>query len=80
LRYKTQPIKSLRLTDDEGIPEGPDPWNIDMVNAETAANSGQGIYVAVLDTGLLSNYLDFFPEDRVDIKEEWGIVKQPVAE
>jgi subtilisin family serine protease len=74
LKYKAQPIKSLKLADDDGgIPQGPNPWNIDAVNAETATNNGQGIYVAILDTGLLSNYLDFFPEDRVDICEEWGI-------
>lgn len=43
-----------------------------MVDAETTDNTGEGIYVAVLDTGLLSNYLDFFPPGMVDIKEEWG--------
>lgn len=49
------------------------PWNLDIIDVETTSNDGEGIYVAVLDTGLLSNYLHFFPEDRVDIKEEWGI-------
>ena len=47
-------------------------WWIDIVDAELVANDGKGIYVAVLDTGLLSNYLSYFPPDRVDIKEEWG--------
>jgi len=47
-------------------------WWIDMVDADLVTNNGQGIYVAVLDTGLLSNYLDYFPADMVDIKEEWG--------
>jgi len=50
----------------------PVPWNVDMVNAEATANDGESIYVAVLDTGLMSNYLDFFPEGAVDIREEWG--------
>ena len=54
------------------LPEGTVPFNIDMVDAERLCNDGEGIYVAVLDTGLLTNYLDFFPEDMVDIKEEWG--------
>ncbi len=49
------------------------PFNLDMVDAETVSQTGEGVYVAVLDTGLLSNYLNFFPDDRVDIKEEWGI-------
>ena len=49
------------------------PFNVDMVDAEKVADKGDGIYVAVLDTGLLSNYLDFFPSSIVDIKEEWGI-------
>jgi len=55
------------------LPEGTVPFNVDMVDAEKVCNDGEGIYVAVLDTGMLSNYLDFFPEDMVDIKEEWGI-------
>ncbi|NWG11098.1 S8 family serine peptidase [Candidatus Bathyarchaeota archaeon] len=55
------------------LPEGTVPFNVDMVDAEGVCYDGEGIYVAVLDTGLLSNYLDFFPEGMVDIKEEWGI-------
>jgi subtilisin family serine protease len=55
------------------LPEGTVPFNVDMVDAEKTCQDGEGIYVAVLDTGLLSNYLDFFPESMVDIKEEWGI-------
>jgi len=55
------------------LPEGTVPFNVDMVDAEKVCNDGEGVYVAVLDTGLLSNYLQFFPEDMVDIKEEWGI-------
>jgi subtilisin family serine protease len=54
------------------IPEETVPFNVDMIDAEHLWNDGEGIYVAVLDTGLLSNYLDIFPEDKVDIKEEWG--------
>ncbi len=47
-------------------------WWIDMVDADLVQNDGEGIYVAILDTGLLSNYLTYFPEAMVDIKEEWG--------
>ncbi|UCG01304.1 MAG: S8 family serine peptidase [Candidatus Heimdallarchaeota archaeon] len=55
------------------IPEGTVPFNIDMIDAEDLSNDGEGIYVAVLDTGLLSNYLNFFPEGQVNVKEEWGL-------
>lgn len=54
-------------------PPGTVPFNVDMVDAEGLCETGEGVYVAVLDTGLLSNYLYFFPEGTVDIKEEWGI-------
>lgn len=51
----------------------PVPFNVDMVDAENVAQKGDGIYVAVLDTGLLSNYLTFFPPSMVSIKTQWGI-------
>jgi len=73
LMYNAEPVKLQEITSVEGSLEDPIPWNVDMVDAETTSNDGEGIYVAVLDTGLLSNYLDFFPEAMVDIKEEWGI-------
>lgn len=74
LKYGVNPVKTQELTAAEldATPSDPVPFNVDMVNAETARNDGTGIYVAVLDTGLLSNYLSFFPEGTVDIKEEWG--------
>jgi subtilisin family serine protease len=43
-----------------------------MVNAEAVSETGNGVYVAVLDTGLLSNYQYFFPPDRVSVKTAWG--------
>jgi subtilisin family serine protease len=75
LKYNVNPVKAQEISTAEldGTPADPTPYNVDMVDAETTSNTGEGIYVAVLDTGLLSNYLDFFPEDMVDIKEEWGI-------
>ena len=73
IRYRVNPGKVQEITNiEDGMPSDPIPFNVDMVNAETATNDGEGIYVAVLDTGLLSNYLDFFPASMVDIKEEWG--------
>ncbi|MBN1833220.1 MAG: S8 family serine peptidase [Deltaproteobacteria bacterium] len=47
-------------------------WNNDMIDTEKVAGgiNGEGVYVAVLDTGLKSNYRDYFPEER--IATEWG--------
>jgi subtilisin family serine protease len=50
----------------------PTPFNVDMVDAEKVPETGDGIYVAVLDTGMLSNYLTFFPPGQVKIKTQWG--------
>ncbi len=74
LKFGVEPFKAQEIStaDLDGTPADPTPYNVDMVNAETTTNQGDGIYVAVLDTGLLSNYLSFFPPGMVDIKEEWG--------
>ena len=73
-KYSVDPFKVQAITSAEmdNTPADPIPYNVDMVDAETTTNDGEGIYVAVLDTGLLSNYLSFFPPNKVDIKEEWG--------
>jgi len=73
LEYNVQPVKTQEISAAEldATPPDPVPFNVDMVNAETTSG-GTGVYVAVLDTGLLSNYLWFFPPSGVDIKEEWG--------
>jgi len=34
------------------------PWDVDIINAEST-NGGDGIYVAVIDTGLVSNWINF---------------------
>jgi subtilisin family serine protease len=73
ITYNADPVKFHEVTEVEDESADPIPWNVDMVDAETTSNEGEGIYVAILDTGLLSNYLEFFPEGTVDIKEEWGI-------
>ena len=48
-------------------------WDLDLIDAEPTAVSydGEGIYVAVLDTGLVANWKDYFPEER--IATEYGI-------
>lgn len=51
-------------------------WNLDIINVtefvpgmfppnRVVAETGDGVYVAVLDTGLVHNWRDYFPEDRI---------------
>lgn len=40
-------------------------WDADMINSEEAAFTGAGVYVAVLDTGLVPNWSDYFPKERI---------------
>jgi subtilisin family serine protease len=35
------------------------PWDVDIINAEYPSNGGQGVYVAVIDTGLVSDWASF---------------------
>lgn len=76
IQYTVSPAKEEAFILSDGFKEsstGILPFNLDMIDVENLDNTGEGVYVAVLDTGLLTNYLDFFPEEMVDIKEEWGI-------
>jgi subtilisin family serine protease len=57
-----------------GVVEDPTPFWVDMVDAE-GYDGGEGIYVAVLDTGLLPNWQFFFTNPitrECHIKWEWG--------
>lgn len=40
-------------------------WDSDLINVESVAQTGKGVYVAVLDTGLVPNWRDYFPGARV---------------
>jgi subtilisin family serine protease len=40
-------------------------WDSDMINIESVTETGAGVYVAVLDTGMVPNWKDYFPEARV---------------
>jgi len=42
-------------------------WDSDIINIEKVSQTGRGVYVAVLDTGLVPNWRDYFPEARVAI-------------
>jgi len=40
-------------------------WDADAINIENVTETGHGVYVAVLDTGLAPNWKDYFPQDRI---------------
>jgi subtilisin family serine protease len=40
-------------------------WDSDLINIESVPQTGKGVYVAVLDTGMVPNWRDYFPDARV---------------
>jgi subtilisin family serine protease len=40
-------------------------WDSDLINIEAVTQTGRGVYVAVLDTGLAPNWRDYFPRARI---------------
>ena len=40
-------------------------WDSDMIDVEKVSQTGGGVYVAVLDTGLVPYWKDYFPDERV---------------
>jgi len=40
-------------------------WDSDLINIEKVSQTGAGVYVAVLDTGLVPNWRDYFPKERI---------------
>lgn len=45
--------------------DGYSTYDADMINVENVTETGAGVYVAVLDSGLAPNWKDYFPEARV---------------
>ncbi len=49
-------------------------WDLDMMNitnppaVRTVTQAGEGVYVAVLDTGLVGNWRDYLPADRIAVE------------
>jgi subtilisin family serine protease len=58
--------------------DGYSTWDSDLINIEAVSQTGAGVYVAVLDTGLVPNWRDYFPEARVATQLGKGFV-QPVS-
>jgi subtilisin family serine protease len=51
------------------------PYDVDMVNGELCPNGGEGIYVAILDTGLVNGWQNFLPPTanvRTDLGRGWS--------
>ena len=44
---------------------GNETWDSDQINVENVSQTGAGVYVAVLDTGLVPNWNDYFPDARI---------------
>jgi hypothetical protein len=42
-----------------------DTWDADMINSNITGYTGEGVYIAVLDTGLVPYWRDYFPVDRI---------------
>ena len=71
LRYGG-PVETL-LVEDFG--DGLSTWNLDAINVtDLGLNNrqvefdGTGVYVAVLDTGLVKNWRQYFPEERIAVE------------
>lgn len=62
------PIDTVSATD---FSDGLSTWDLDAVNVtdfglgRTAAYDGSGVYVAVIDTGLLSTWRQYFPQECI---------------
>jgi subtilisin family serine protease len=65
---KGSPVDTVAATN---FLNGISTWNLDAVNVtergvgRTVAYDGTGIYVAVLDTGLLDSWRQYFPQERI---------------
>lgn len=66
---KGSPVDTVGAAD---FGAGINTWNLDSVNvtnfgstARTVAQDGSGVYVAVLDSGLLDSWRQYFPEQRI---------------
>jgi subtilisin family serine protease len=63
------PIDTVTVTD---FPVGLNTWNLDAINVTQFGTTrrqvpytGAGVYVAVLDTGLLDSWRQYFPQQRI---------------
>jgi subtilisin len=68
------PIDAVSLAD---FTAGKSTWNLDAINVtdtivgRVIPQTGKGVYVGILDTGLLDSWREYFPEER--IAEEYAV-------
>ena len=80
LNFSVAPVQELFEDGyvDEPLPAVPGyylPYDVDLVNGEYFANGGEGVYVAIIDTGLVSNWASFLPPTatiRTDLGMGWS--------
>jgi subtilisin family serine protease len=51
------------------------PYDVDLVNGEYFADGGKGVYIAIIDTGLVSNWVNFVAPTatvRTDLAKGWS--------
>lgn len=80
LKFSVTPIQEEFVEEHkyEPLPAVPGyylPYDVDLVNGEYFANGGEGIYVAILDTGLVANWQQFLPPTanvRTDLGKGWS--------
>ncbi|MFM8875292.1 MAG: S8 family peptidase [Anaerolineae bacterium] len=53
-------------------------WDSDMINIEQVEETGAGVYVAVLDTGLDPAWAQYFPKERINTNLGTGF-DQPIS-
>jgi subtilisin family serine protease len=51
-------------------------WDADMINSDTSGMTGDGVYIAVLDTGLVPFWRDYFPTNRIATELGKGFVEE----
>ncbi len=51
-------------------------WATDLLDVERVAETGNGVYVALVDSGLTPNWRDYFPEERIATKLGTGFYQQ----
>ncbi len=69
---KGSPVDTVALTD---MMDGLSTWDLDAINVtdfgfanRKVAYDGAGVYVAVLDTGLLDSWRQYFPQERIAVE------------
>src|SRR5688572_13279515 len=53
-------------------------WDADLMNIENVSQTGAGVYVAVLDSGLVPNWHEYFPNGRVATNLGTGFSQQVI--